>query len=155
MPKLYVEVASALVFGALRPVGPSLRAIETKPEQSRRQLYTPSGPVAVPDWLYWMLRSIQFCARATTSARLIGSFGAALAGDAGATVTAAAAIIVEARAERSTVRRVIGRRAGRGAVSVRAVSGVMDGLLRAAGRERLATRTVVVVGGGDDDPRAP
>jgi len=38
MPKLYSEVARAVVFGALSPVGPSLRAIETKPEQSRRQL---------------------------------------------------------------------------------------------------------------------
>jgi hypothetical protein len=62
--------------------------------------------VAVPVWLYWTLRSIQFWARAMTSALLMGSLGAALAGAAGTAVTATA-INVVARVDRSMVRRDI------------------------------------------------
>jgi hypothetical protein len=62
--------------------------------------------VAVPVWLYWTLRSIQFWSRAMTSALLMGSLGAALAGAAGTAVTATA-INVVARVDRSMVRRDI------------------------------------------------
>lgn len=56
-------------MGALRPVGLMCQAWETKPEQSRRYRWCPSASVAVPDWLYWMLRTYQLCAREITSER--------------------------------------------------------------------------------------
>ena len=57
-----------------RARGPSRRS----PSSHAASCRSPSGPVAVPVWLYWTLRSIQFWARAMTSARLMGSLGAAL-----------------------------------------------------------------------------